>query len=180
MKIPLTYGAFIALGGALLTLVLYFLGFHDSAEKLQTAQWVGGGIGFILTITLLLLAMREKRARFSVNEDWGYGNALGVGILTGLVGSVLGAIFYYVYASQINPDLSEHILQAQRQAMEAKGMSAAKFEQAEPMMRKFMTPGFTAAMQCLMAIVLSVLLSLILAIFVRQRPTPPVGVPPAL
>jgi len=34
MKIPLTYGFIMAIGGALLMLLLYFAGLHDTVEKM--------------------------------------------------------------------------------------------------------------------------------------------------
>jgi hypothetical protein len=41
MKTPLIYGFSMALATSLVTLLLYFAGFHDSAEKLGSAQWIG-------------------------------------------------------------------------------------------------------------------------------------------
>ena len=178
MKTSLTYGAAMAIAGAVLTLLLYLAGFHDSAEKMQSAQWIGiiGGVG--IGIACLALAMREKRARFPADKEWGYGSALGGGVLTGLFASLFGIVTAYLYFGVINPGFTDVVFVAQVAALEAKGMSAAQIEKIEPMLRAWMSPAAMTAMQFFMGLVWSTVLSLIIAIFLRKRPAPAVAEPP--
>lgn len=172
MKTSLTYGAAMAIAGAVLTLVLYLAGFHDSVEKMKPAQWVGSIGGIAIGISCLTLAMRDKRANHPVDSDWGYGSALGAGVLTALFGSLFGTVTAYVYFALLNPGFSDVVFQAQVAAMESKGMTAAQIEKIEPMLRKWMSPLAMTLMQGFMGFIWSLLLSLVLAIFVRKRPAP--------
>ena len=176
MKTALTYGFAMALGGAVLALLLYFTGYHDNPEALRSGQWIATVLSIAIGVAGLALAMREKRARFPDDEEWGYGNALGVGILTGLVSSAAGMVFGYLYFAVINPGMSEVILQSQIAAMEAKGISAAQIERAEPMLRKWMSPVMLTLMQLFFGFLWNVVLALLLAFFFRRRA--PAAVPP--
>lgn len=181
MKTPLTYGFLLALAGAVLTLVLFFAGFHESAEKMATAQWVGGLGGLAITIACLSLAMREKRANSPADGSWGYGSAFGTGVLTALWGALFGAIFAYVYFALINPAFSDVIVQGQIAKLEASGkLSEAQIANAEPTMRRFASPPILVAFQAVGGFIWTLVVSLIVAIFFRERPVaagapPPIG-----
>ncbi len=170
MKTPLIYGALLAIGTAILTLLLFFAGLHDSPAAMQTASWIGLPGSAAISITALAFAMREKRADPLPSGTWGYGSAVGVGMLTALVGVLLGGIFNYLYFSIINPRAVDTLLQSQLYAMEAKGMSAAQMDQAEPMMRRWMTPGLITLAQAFTGFISLIVLTLLVAIFYRQRP----------
>lgn len=161
----------MAIAGALLTFIMFFAGFHESAEKMQSgfAQTIGVVGPLAIAITCLALAMREKRANTPADTNWSYGSALGVGVLTGLCGAVVGAVFAYIYFAIINPNISEVIYQMQVGKMTAKGMSGDQIEKAEPMMRKMMSPAIMTVFQSVMGFVWSVILSLIIAIFFKNR-----------
>lgn len=182
MKIALIYGAAMSIAGALFLLLLFFAGFHDSVEKLQSAQWVGIVGGVAIGATCLALAMREKREQFSPEEDWTYGSALGVGVLVGVFGSLFGVIPSYCYFGIINPGFSDLIVQAQLIGMENHGMSAAQLEKIEPTLRKMASPVVLILSNAFSGFVFSTLLSLIVAIFFRNRSVAAVGpeAPPAL
>jgi energy-converting hydrogenase Eha subunit A len=169
MKIALKYGAFMALTSAAFTLVMYFAGFHESMEKMQSAQMIGFLGAFAIGITFLALAMKEARAKAPIENTWGYGGAFGTGVLTALFAALFGAIFGYCYFAFINPGFSEAVLQGQMAAMEAKGMSSAQLERAEPMMRKWMSPPVMTVMQGISGFIMSTILAAIVAIFFRKR-----------
>ena len=142
MKTPLTYGVIMAVATALLTLILFFGGFHDSAEQIQSG--VGKTIGFVvplaISITCLALAMREKRANTPIDHLWGYGSAVWTGILTALFATLFSAIFAYLYFGVINPGMTDLLFQAEVAKMEDKGVSPEQIDQAERFMRKMMSP----------------------------------------
>ena len=169
MKIPLKYGLFMALAGAAFSLVMYFAGFHDSPGKMQAAQWIGFAAALAIGVTFLSLAMKEKRATAPADSTWGYGSAFGTGVLTGLFASIFGLVFAYCYLAFINPRMCDVVLQMQLAAMEAKGMSAAQLEKAEPMLRKWMSAPIMACMQAVSGFITSTVLAAIVAIFFKQR-----------
>ncbi|HEY1107319.1 MAG TPA: DUF4199 domain-containing protein [Opitutaceae bacterium] len=179
MKLAFTYALFMTLSGAALMLLLYFLGFQSSVEKFQAGQWIGGIGGVALSAVFLALAMREKRADFPAVEEWGYGNALGAGVLTGLFASLFGIVTAYFYFFVLNPEFSEINHQVQIRAMEAKGMSPADIAKIEPAMRMFSKPALLLVFQVIGGFFFSTIISLIVAIFFRKREQPPVVATPA-
>jgi hypothetical protein len=169
MKTPLTYGALMAIATAALTLLLYFAGFHDNAEKFGTGQLLGTVGGLAIAVVCLALAMREKRASFPAAATWGYGSALGVGMLTGLVASLLGVITAYLYFVIINPGFGDFVVQYEVAKLEAKNIPEAAITQAEGMF-KFMTrPAMMLTMQAVGGFVWALVLALLVAIFFRRR-----------
>jgi len=174
MKIPLTYGFVLALGGALLLIALYLAGFYDNGEKLNVGQWIDGCVGLVIAITCLALAMREKRAAAPAGTEWGYGSAFGAGVLTALFAAIFAGFFGYLYFAVINPNMSEVLYQAQVAKLEAKGLPPARLEDAEKMMQRFFTPAVLTCFRVLGTFVWTLLLSLVVAIFFR-KPAQPEG-----
>jgi hypothetical protein len=171
MKTTLTYGFLMALGGAALTLIMFFAGFHDSAEKMQQGQWVESVVSTLIAVTFLVLAIREKRSSYPVDHDWGYSAALGTGVMTGLFAGVFATVFGHVYFSYIHPGMSDVLYEMQVAGMEAKGLSATQIEQVEPMMRKWISPVMLTVFRGFFGFVWTVVLSAIIAIFLRRRAT---------
>ncbi len=177
MKTSLTYGFIIALCGALISMGSYFAGWHDTPDKLDLAHNLGTVLGLIVAIVGIVLGIKEKRSLLPADASWGYGSALGTGILIGLFAAILGSIYSYCYFAFINPHITDVIYQAQVAKMEAKGMSAEQIERAEPMMRKFMGPVFITISSFVIGFVVNTVLSLIIAAFLKNRPAqqPPVA-----
>ena len=159
----------MAAAGAIVTFVLYFAGFHDNAEKMASVESVGLIALIAISVSCLSLAMRGKRAHAPTDSEWGYGSALGTGVLTGLFASLFGMVTAYVYFAFVNPHVTEVIFQLRTAAMEANGMTAARIESAEPMMRKMFSPVGLTLWQGFMGFFFSILFSLIIAIFFRTR-----------
>lgn len=168
MKTPLLYGALMAIIGALITFGLFFAGFHDTASKFQVGQWIGSGFGLLTGIVCLALAMRERRAEYPVNRTWGYGPAVGTGVMTGLWAVLFGAVLAYVYFAIVNPNFGEFTYQMQVAKLQAKGMTPSQIEAASGVMRKFLSPVVMTIFQAIGGFVWSVILALIVAIFFRK------------
>ena len=97
MKTCALYGFIWALGGAFLTLILFFMGFHSDPAKLQAAGWIGGLAGVAIAVICMALGVRARRDEVPAEAEFGYGSAFGAGFLIALVQSVLTSVFWYVY-----------------------------------------------------------------------------------
>jgi hypothetical protein len=124
------------------------------------------------------MGVRARRAEIPDAEEFGYGRAVGAGVMISVVASALGSIFTYAYVAFINTGYSEVLLQDQMDKLQAKGLSAAQLEQAEKMTRMFMGPLAMALAGLLAGVIFGVIISIIIAAFLkraaRQAPPPPV------
>lgn len=177
MKHYLTYGLYLALAGALLNLVFFFLGYHSDVAKFHTAQWVGG-IGMLaIGIVLTAVGIKARRADVPPSESFGYGSALGAGVMITLFANLFAAIFNFSYIKFINPGFTDVMMQLQAEKMEAKGMSSAQIEQAQHFMRAMMGPVGYSITGFITGIVFGVIISLVVAAFLRRAASEE---PPAL
>lgn len=179
MKTSLTYGFIMTLCGAFVSLGLYFGGLHSDPDKLKIAQTIGLVLGLAISVTCTLLGMREKRANTPADKPWGYGPALGTGVMIGLFGMIFGAAYNYCYFAFIDPNFREVVLQAQIAALEAKNVPPAQIERAEPFIRPWLSPGAMTATGAVMAFVWNLVISLIVAAVVKNRPASAAPVAPA-
>jgi predicted permease len=171
MKTCFLYGFISALAGAFLTLILYFLGFHSDPSKLTAAGWIGGLFGLAVTVVCLALGVRTRRDETPKDAPFGYGSALGAGMLITVVSSLLSTIFTYAYYAFINPAFAEIVLQDKLAKLEASGMSGDRLEKMEAMNRWMMTPVPMAVTALIILIVIGFIISLIVA-GILKRPAP--------
>lgn len=167
MKTALLHGSALALAGTLLMLALFFAGFHESPEKLASAQNIQAGLGLAMTATALALSMRGRRASALPADNWGYGAAFGAGAMTGTVATFLSAAPFYLYAAVLNPHFTEVTFQAQLAAA-AQQLPPSRLDSVEPTLRKLSSPGILTSFQTLGGLIFSILLSAIVAIFFRH------------
>ncbi|MEO6569221.1 MAG: DUF4199 domain-containing protein [Opitutaceae bacterium] len=178
MKTYLTYGAAMAIAGVLLNLGLYFAGYHTDANKLGMAQVIGALAGNAIAITCIVLGMRARRAEvLATNEAFGYGRALGAGIMITLFAALCGMLTGYLYMHVINPGMTDVMIQNQVQKMEASGASADAIEKMENITRKMMNPAVMTAMGFVFAMFGGTVISLIAAAFVKRESS---DAPPAI
>ncbi|HWL16059.1 MAG TPA: DUF4199 domain-containing protein [Opitutus sp.] len=173
MKTYLTYGLGIAGAGFLLNLILFFTGHHTELEKVGSAQTIASVVGLLIAIAGLGLAIRARRSEVPVNEDFGYGRALGAGIMTSLVSAIAGAILTFVYMHFINPGFNDLLVQTEINKWESAGMSQAQIDAAEGIMRKMLHPVAQAAFTVIVGVIFGTIISLVLAAFIRRRASLP-------
>lgn len=179
MKIPLTYGAIMAIAGAVLALSLYLLGFHSDATRLGAGQAIAMVAGLAIGITCIVLAMKARRAELPPNEPFGYGRALGVGVLTALFAALFGLVTSYVYANHINPGFTDIIVQAEIAKLEAKGLPPAQIEQVEKVVRAMSGPVAQVIMGFFGGLLFGTVISLIAAAILKRPASAPPPVPAA-
>ncbi len=168
MKTYLTYGAAMAGGGFVLVLILFIFGFHSDAAKVSTAQWIQMVLGLAIGVTCIVLGTKARRATVPPEEAFGYGSALGAGVMITLFGALIGLVTNFVYMHFINPGMTDLIMQAQIAKWEAAGMSSARIDQAEGMMRKMMNPAIQAAFGFFGGLFFGTLISLVTAAFLKR------------
>ncbi len=105
------------------------------------------------------------------SEDFGYGAALGAGVLISLVGAVLSAIFTYVYHAFINPGFSDILVQDALSKMEGKGIPSAQMDKIESFDRILFSPPAMAAIALIFGFIFGVIISLVVAAIVK-KPAP--------
>lgn len=174
MKTPLTYGAYTALGNALLVLIAYFLGYHSDPAKLASSQMVMTVAGLAVSITGITLGIRARRTEIAPDVDFSYGRALGAGVLVALFAALFGTVFQLLYQNVINPDMIEVIMQQQAAAMEAKGLGSQQIEQAQKFMKMMFHPAIQFVTGILFGTLWGVLVALVAAAFLKrpaQAPT---------
>ena len=168
MKTYLTYGFYMALGNALLTFALYFMGFHSEASKFDTGETIRIPVGLVISITCIVLGIKARRTELPLTEDFGYGRALGTGFKITLFAALFGSVFGYVYFTVINPNFIEVIVQAQTEKLEAKGMSGEQIERVIGFTRGMMKPAIQTAFSFIIVTFFGTMISLIAAAFLKR------------
>jgi hypothetical protein len=168
MKTYLTYGFVLALGGALVTLALFFLGYHSDPQKLQTAQWIGLPLFIGITVVVLIMGTKARQAEVPLSEPFGYGRALGACVLIVLFASVFSVVVNFIYFQYLNPDFTEIMVQSQIEKLESQGADPARIEGTEKGMRMMMKPPIMAIFGFFQAMISGTAISLIVAAFLRR------------
>lgn len=177
MNTTFTYGFAMAIASAVLNYVLYFLGYHDSVEKLQASQSIGSVAGMLIGITCITLAMRARRSETPVTEDFGYGRAFLTGFLTSLWATIFGAISHVIYMTVVNRNFHEIVVQGELAKLEAKGMSASAIEQAAGPIRFMTSPIMQGILAFIFGLIIWTIISAIIAAFVKRKGAVPPAVP---
>lgn len=168
MKTTLFYGAIMGFIGILMNYALYFLGFHDSAEKMHTSQTISAILGIGAGIVCLVLAARARRTETPASEPFGYGRSLLACFLTSLWSTVIGTLSWVIYIGVVNPGVRDIMVQGELAKLEAKGLSSTQIEQAEGMIRMMMGPIPQGLIGFCFGLVIWTVISLIIAAFVRR------------
>jgi hypothetical protein len=169
MKSYLPYSSFIAIGNAVITLVLYLAGFHTDPAKLQTANYIAGAAGLALGIGFLVVGIRAKRALVPATEEFSYGMALGSGVLISLFAVLFGAAFQFIYQSFINPGFADVLIQAQAIQLEAKGIPSDQIEKIAQFTRMMTKPAVQAVIGIIGGMIFSVIICLIAAALLKRK-----------
>lgn len=160
----LTYGAMLGMAGVIVYLVFYFLGADPSSK-------IPGYIGYLISIVTIAYGIKNYR-----DEESGgfisYGRSLGTGVLIGLFGAIITAIFTVLMFTVIDPDLAQRMLEIGQQKMAEKGMSEEQMEMAMTYSKKFMSPPFLFIFALLSSVFMSFIFSLIISIFMKKDKDP--------
>ena len=171
MKPELKYGLLNSAGICLWVLLEYALGFHTT--KMAIGQYTGY-FSNIIPITMLFLAIRERRDKFN-GGTLTFGQGMKTGILISLITAVIATIFMYFYYTAINPHFVELGIEFEKNKLIQSGMSEADIAaRLESMKAMYGLPFQLGAILVLTPVVGSVYSAIISAILRRKpaRPSP--------
>lgn len=129
-SVGIKYGLIAALISIILFILIDFLGMVGQSWT----QWVG------ILITAVIIFLAHKEFKSEGDDFMSYGQGVGIGVWIGLISSVLGSVFTYIYVKFINPGYMDFIREQQIMGMEERGMSDAEIEQAMKMAESFSGP----------------------------------------
>jgi len=180
MKNALTYGFGITVASSLLTLVLFFLGYHNDVEKMAsgTAK-ILGALNWIIMIVGITLAIRTRRDA-SEDESLSYGQGVGAGTLTGVFTGLFSGVFTILYATVINPAFIGALQEQQKAVLAERGMSQAQIDQTAGMMEAIMSLPVIATMAIMFSVIFGFFVALIASAFLKRTAPEPALEPPPL
>jgi Protein of unknown function (DUF4199) len=167
MKTSLCYGFLIALAGFLLRLIGFITGLESDPAHPGAGRWIGGLVGLIVTIVILVLGIKAKRAARPPDQEFTYGQAYGAGMVI-QVWACFSIFTTYFYLQVINPHFVDLMIQANRDKMEARGMAEDQIERGEHIMRFFVSPAAQAVETFFIGLIIAAIITLIVAAFLRR------------
>jgi hypothetical protein len=132
----------------------------------QSIQWVS----LVISIVLIVMAMREYRTLDSGFMTFGEG--VGLGTLLSVVSGLVSITYKLIYTNFIDPTIRQQMLDNAREQMENRGMADQQIEQAMEFTEKIQSPGLQFLVGILFAAIFGVLISLVVAAFLRRSRPP--------
>ena len=168
--VALRWGLILAGISALLTLIGFLTDTDPSMPDTGTAvKLLYGLLGFGIMIACIVAAIRQHRDK----DLGGYitlGRALMVGLVTGLVAGVLGAVFFMLYATIINPDFTENMKDGMVAQWQAQGMSEEAIDQASKIGFMFVNPYLLAVFNLIGGFFYGILIGLVAGAIMKKEP----------
>jgi hypothetical protein len=162
------YGLYVTAANIILTLIMYFTGLWKSAPAV-------GYLSFIFMVLAIVMAIKDRRDNVNPGEIR-FGQAFSTGFTVVIVAAITGAIFFYIYANYINPELETYMTEQMHQGMEEQrgSMTDEEFEQAKKFSGMMSSPVTMAITQVLMVLLLGSVISAICAAILKRDPKPQV------
>lgn len=142
-------------------LVGYFAGLSTSPAG-RYMGWVAGLISLVMLFFGILEKKKQDPADFTFGRGWVEG------VLISLIASVFVAIFFYIYADIINPEMMEYARSEAQKRINAGTMPKEQIEQAKKMVDLFTSAPILAVMTLVMYTIFGMIMSLIFTPIVRS------------
>lgn len=124
-------------------------------------------INLVLVIVLIVMAQQEiKKKR---NGALTYAQGLGSGTLLGAVGAVVRAVLMFIYVEYINTGYLPALLQAQRTALERRGITGAQAQMAMGITASLTTPTGIVITALIGGVIAGFVLALIVSLFTQSE-----------
>jgi len=164
-SIMLTYGLYLGIAAIIVSVANYSFG------NIYKPHWIINVLSFLLMIVFIVLGIKVLKTQNGGFLRLGEAIKLGVGIA--LLSGILGAIYFLVFSSYIEPEFTTKMGEFQEQMMYEKfpDMDEAMIEKQVEMSKKFMTPGIMAGMAIVGNVIFGLIISLIAGLIMKKEET---------
>jgi hypothetical protein len=169
MSNAVMYGLYVSAANIILSLIMHFTGMWKG-----DMGWVGI-LYYVFVAIGIVMAIKDRRD----NENGGtirFGQAFSTGFTVVIIAAVIAAIYYYVYATLINPELADHIRQSMEAGMaeQRAKMTEEQFEQTMKYSMMMSEPPMMAIWQFLGTLIVGSIITAISAAILKKNPEPQV------
>ncbi len=161
-KIALINGIYLGIALIVLSLVLYLL----DVSRDSYAQY----LSYVVMIGLMIIFVIQWRDKYN-GGYLSYSGAFGHGFLVILFGTILSAIYTYVFFAFIAPGELMVLIEEAEQQMYEKGMSDQEIEMAMSWTRMMMKPLMMGVWVIVGGAIGGLIISALAAIFLKKEPT---------
>jgi len=161
-KSAVTYGLYMGLALIVYSLIIYLAGL--------TGNTTVSYLTYLIYIGMLCYAMINYRDKVN-GGVLAYGQGVGLGTLTMVIGGVLSSIFTFILMKYIDPSLVDQIVNKAMEDAMAKGTPEAQMEMAEKWIRMFTSPTAILLMGVFGSGIVGAIISLILAAIFKKEPS---------
>ncbi|WP_128544349.1 DUF4199 domain-containing protein [Larkinella soli] len=144
--------------------MVYTTALYISGQFTNTAlTW----LSLVISVVLIVMAMREYR---SLNNGFmSYGEGLSLGTLLTVIGALIATTYNFIYTTFIDTTIRQQVLDQARANMEDQGMSDEQVEQAIELAQRLQSPGLQFLFGILVSAFFGLLISLVVAAFLRRN-----------
>lgn len=165
-SIAIKYGLYAGGAAVLLNLIGFLTNTDPSMPTTGAIKWVYTLLGIAITVWAVWAAMKEDREQ--LGGFISYPRCLGLGVLVGVVATVLGAVYTLLYTLVINPGFADQIKDASMEVYEKQGMSEEQIEMAVSMGSMFMNPIVLVLMQLIFGVLFYFIVTLLVGIIMKR------------
>lgn len=164
IKFTLNYGAILGIILIIVSIIFYIAGFDAATSR--WSQW----LYYAIMIGVIIFSIKTYRDNY-LGGAISFGHALGTGVLVALFGSIIYAVYSYIFLSFIDATVIDKIMTAAEEDMINRGMSDEEIEQAMSFTRTFMAnPALIAVVTVVSFTFFGFIFSLIISLFMKKNP----------
>ncbi len=161
-KIALNYGALWGLAGIASLIVAYSMDAHIGTNYVKSI------VDTLVMIAAIVLGLKAFK-----KENGGYmslGEALKTGLGISVIAGIIGAVFFYIFISFIDPGMMDKMLEYQREQMVLQGnnMTSEQIDQAMEMSKNFMQPWLMSTFAVIGTLFFGFIVSLISGLIMKR------------
>lgn len=146
--------------------LLSFVVFLIQALTHIKPSWFASVVDAALLVVLMTLAHREFKKTHGGMMS--YPQGLGTGTLLAIAAAVVTSALVYVYVKYINTGYVAAAMEAQRAALEQRGITGAQARQAMAIMSGIMTPVGIVVVSLITGVILGFVVALVVSIFTQK------------
>jgi len=163
LKTGIKYGGILGVIGIIITLVEFYAGWQNFEDPSAVTNYYSTISSVVVGLVITFLAIKYYRSN---NEGLlTFGEGMSVALFVGLFAGIVGAIFMYIFAAYISPDLGEAVMGS----IDKDELSDQEAEAMESMMGFATSPTFMAFSALLANILLSILYGLFCSLILKKQ-----------